>query len=175
MSLLFGQIENLGWVAVKALLLYVTAVAGLRLTKRRVVAELSLFDFVAAVAVGAIVGRTATAADTSYITGAVALLIVIIAHGAITQLRLRPGMLFLTDHAPRILVTEGKIHHGELRRCGLTEEDLYATLRQHGITSLASIRYVIFEAKGAISVISRRHDVGDVTEEVLKRAGRQIR
>ncbi|MDP9356486.1 MAG: DUF421 domain-containing protein, partial [Chloroflexota bacterium] len=55
MSYLIGGGAALGWVAVKALLLYLTAVIGFRLGERRTLAEMSPFDFVAAVAVGAIV------------------------------------------------------------------------------------------------------------------------
>ncbi|WP_218004566.1 DUF421 domain-containing protein [Microtetraspora niveoalba] len=173
MSLLFGQVATLGWVAVKTLLLYVTAVAGLRLTKRRMIAELSPFDFVAAVAVGAIVGRTATALDTSYLTGAAALVTVIAVHAAITQLRLRHPFPHWFDHAPRVLVTEGEIHPRQLRRCGLTERDLYTILRRRGVMSLSSVRYVIFEPKGVISVVRRGDDVGEVTQEALERVERR--
>ncbi|WP_203935616.1 hypothetical protein [Planosporangium mesophilum] len=41
----------------KTLLLYATAVICFRVGERRTLAEMSAFDFVAAVAVGAIVGR----------------------------------------------------------------------------------------------------------------------
>ncbi|WP_182899089.1 DUF421 domain-containing protein [Microbispora sp. H10830] len=166
--LLFGQVADLGWVAVKTLLLYATAVAGLRLTKRRMIAELSPFDFVAAVAVGAIVGRTATASDTSYLTGAAALLTVIAVHAVVTQVRLRSPSPHWFDHKPRILVDAGEIQRGQLRRCGLTEPDLYVILRQHGVASLSSVRYVIFEPKGAVSVVTKDRPVGDVTRQGLR-------
>ena len=52
-----AEIEHIVWIAGKAVTLYATAIIGLRLGKRRILAELSPFDFVAAVAVGAIVGR----------------------------------------------------------------------------------------------------------------------
>jgi uncharacterized membrane protein YcaP (DUF421 family) len=51
-------------VAVKAVLLFAVAVIGLRLGERRTLAQLSAFDFMVAVAIGAITGRGATAADT---------------------------------------------------------------------------------------------------------------
>ncbi len=60
MEQLIGGVNELGWVAAKALLLYLTAVFGFRLGERRTLAEMSAFDFVAAVAVGAIVGRVPT-------------------------------------------------------------------------------------------------------------------
>jgi hypothetical protein len=59
-SELIGGAGGLGWVAVKAVLLFAVAVIGLRLGERRTLAQLSAFDFAVAVAVGAIIGRGAT-------------------------------------------------------------------------------------------------------------------
>src|SRR5205807_3827401 len=65
MDQLMGGGSELFWVALKALLLYVTAIGGFRLGERRTLAEMSAFDFVAAVAVGAIVGRVPNSSTTS--------------------------------------------------------------------------------------------------------------
>src|SRR5271170_3831706 len=67
---LIGGGSGLGWVAVKAVLLFAVAVIGLRLGERRTLAQLSAFDFAVAVAIGAIIGRGATASDTSFATSA---------------------------------------------------------------------------------------------------------
>ena len=48
---------DLGWVAAKAALLFGVAIIGLRIVARRTLAQLSIYDFVTAVAIGAIVGR----------------------------------------------------------------------------------------------------------------------
>ena len=69
MEHLIGGLAELGWVAAKAVLLYLTAILGLRLGERRTLADLSLFDFVAAVAVGSVVGRLPSATDSSYVAG----------------------------------------------------------------------------------------------------------
>ena len=81
------EIQHLAWIAGKAVLLYATAIIGLRLGKRRILAELSLFDFVAAVAVGAIVGRIPSASDADYLAGAVTLIAVLFAHALVSHLR----------------------------------------------------------------------------------------
>ena len=75
-----AEIQHLAWIAGKAVMLYATAIVGLRLGKRRILAELSPFDFVAAVAVGAIVGRIPSASDADYPAGAVTLIAVLFAH-----------------------------------------------------------------------------------------------
>ncbi len=76
-----------GWsplaaAAAKAALMYVAALVGLRLAHRRTLAQWTAIDFAAAVAVGAIVGRTAVAGEQSLATGVVALATILAVHGA---------------------------------------------------------------------------------------------
>jgi hypothetical protein len=70
---LVGGTGGLGWVAVKAVLMFAVTVIGLRLGERRTLAQLGAFDFAVAVAIGAIIGRTVTAPSASFAVGAVAL------------------------------------------------------------------------------------------------------
>lgn len=153
MEHLVGSHDEVGWVVLKALLLYLTAVLGLRLGERRTLAQLSPFDFVAAVAVGAIVGRVPNAHDGSYLTGFATLATVLVAHSAVTRLRLHVGAARLLEHRPRLLVAEGRVLEDELRRCGLTRGDLDLLLRQHGVEELRLVRHLIFEPRGQVSIV----------------------
>lgn len=155
MSKIFGTPHDVWWVVVKALLLYVTAVACFRIGEQRTLAEMSAFDFVAAVAAGAIVGRVPNAHDAGYLAGAATLITILLAHRLTARLRYRPLFAKLIDHPPRLLVADGKVLDDELRRTGLTRKDLYGLLRQHGVDELASIRFVVFEQRGQVSVVRR--------------------
>jgi hypothetical protein len=84
---LVGGTGSLGWVAVKAVLMFAVAVIGLRLGERRTLAQLSAFDFAVAVAIGAIIGRTVTTSSASFATGAVAL----VTHWSCTGWSCSPG------------------------------------------------------------------------------------
>ncbi|HET9029320.1 MAG TPA: YetF domain-containing protein [Candidatus Aquilonibacter sp.] len=161
MQYLVGDAGALGWVALKALLLFITAVAGFRIAERRTIAELGAFDFVAAVACGAIVGRVPNAPTTSYLAGAVTLVTILLAHAALTRLRMNPSLATLIDHPPRVLVSHGRIDEHQLTRSGLTREDLYGVLRSHNVDSLHDVRFVIFEQRGTVSVV--RSGDSDVT------------
>jgi uncharacterized membrane protein YcaP (DUF421 family) len=153
-------LEQLGWVAAKALLLYLTAVIGFRVGKQRTLADLSAFDFVAAVAVGAVVGRVPNASDASYLAGAATLVSVLAAHACVARLRRFPSVMHLVDHAPRVLVASGRVFDDELRRCGLTQGDLHAMLRQRGVQDLGEVGYLILEQRGRVSLVtaSAAHD-----------------
>ncbi len=111
MSWLTSSPSALAIVAAKAALMYVTALFGLRLGERRTLAQWTIIDFAAAVAMGAIVGRTAVASTQSYATGAVALLTIVGVHRIDSRLRFRTLLSKLADHRVRVLVAR----HGPSR------------------------------------------------------------
>lgn len=147
-----------GWAppavaAAKAAIMYVVALVGLRLTHRRTLSQWTAIDYAAAVALGAIVGRTAIAQDQSVAVGAAALITILAVHYVLTLARRWPGISRLVDHRVRVLVEHGRIRHDRLRRCGLTESEVLAQLRQQGVGSIEEIRYVLYETKGDLTVV----------------------
>jgi uncharacterized membrane protein YcaP (DUF421 family) len=170
MSELFGGAGGLGWVAVKATLLFAVAVIGLRLGERRTLAQLGAFDFVVAVAIGSIIGRTATASSTSFATGAVALITLLIVHRLVAFLRRHSQISRIIDHPPRVLIAHGKIQEPELARAGLTTSDVYALLRQHGTADIAQVGYLLYETKGGTTLIGGWGEPGPVMRDGLAAA-----
>lgn len=178
MSWLIGDWQHLGAVVGKVALMYATAVIGLRLAERRTLAQWTIIDFVAAVAVGAIVGRTAVAGTQSLLSGAVALIALVAAHRLLSLLRLRPAVGKLLDHRVRVLVGHGQVDRSQLRVCGLTDDDLFAQLRERGVFDLGAVRYVLYEAKGGITVVpedpSERDREPPLVQAALKAAAHPL-
>jgi uncharacterized membrane protein YcaP (DUF421 family) len=163
-SWLTGDASTLWTVAAKAALIYATAVLILRLGERRTVAQWTIIDFATAVAMGAIIARTAIAGNQSYLTGAVAVVTLVAAHRMASLLRFtRPGGRLL-DHRLRVLVADGRIRRRELRRCGLTVEDLAAQLRQRGTFEVEQLKYVLYEARGDLTIVPADDDGGLVRD-----------
>jgi uncharacterized membrane protein YcaP (DUF421 family) len=154
MHWLIGNAAGLGHTAGKAALMYLTALVALRLGERRTLAQWTIIDFATAVATGAIIGRTALAGGQSYLTGAVAMVTLVAVHRLASLLRFNPLLGKLADHRVRVLVEHGRLRPRELRRCGLTDNDLYTQLRGKGIFSLEEIRYVLYETKGSVTVVT---------------------
>lgn len=170
MSHLFGGYPELGWTALKAILLFVVAVVGLRLSERRLLAEFSPFDFAVTVAVGAIVGRTATSSNTSFASGAVALVTLLLAHRLVAIMRRRGLLGRLLDRRPLILVSHGRMQAPALRSAGLTRGDVYRLLRQAGQGDLDVLQYVLYES-GGITIVRADEPPGDATRVGLADAG----
>jgi uncharacterized membrane protein YcaP (DUF421 family) len=153
---LFTNWGAVGETCGKMALLVLTALVGLRLAPRRTLAELRIFDFVVAVAVGAIIGRTATSSSTSFLVGFAGLITLLVLHSVFGRLRFFPRLRRLLDHPVRELVCDGKIDHAAMRACQLTEDDLSGALRQQGVESLDEVHSVIYETQGTFTV--RRRD-----------------
>jgi uncharacterized membrane protein YcaP (DUF421 family) len=152
-SWLLSGAGPLGEAAVKAALMYLVALLGLRVAHRRTLAQWTAIDFAAAVAVGAIVGRTAVASSEPLLVGVVALLTILLAHALLTFGRYLPWVAKVTDHRVRVLVEHGRLRRRQLVVCGLTENDLFSQLRQQGAYDLGSLRYVLYETKGGLTVV----------------------
>jgi uncharacterized membrane protein YcaP (DUF421 family) len=168
---LIGGASGLGWVAVKAVLLFAVAVIGLRLAERRTIAQLSAFDFTVAVAVGAIIGRGATASDTSFASSAVALVTLLVAHRVVAVLRRHSRAIRLLDHPPRVLVAHGELQGRELARAGLTAADVYALLRENGVGDLGQVGYLLYEPRGTVTVIGTDREPGPLHQDGLSASG----
>jgi uncharacterized membrane protein YcaP (DUF421 family) len=171
MTELFGNSGVLGWVAVKAALMFVVAVVGFRLGERRTLAELGVFDFVVAVAAGAIVGRTATSSTTSFATGAVALATLLVAHRIVVAGRRHGRLGRLVDQPPRLLVAHGAVQDRDLARAGLTVADVGTLLRQRGVVDLDEVAYLLYEARGAVTLIRAGDPSGPLLDAGLAAAG----
>lgn len=167
MQWLTGDWTNLAAVAAKAALMYVIALMGLRIAQRRTLAQWTIIDFATAVAIGAIIGRTAVAGGQSFATGAVALITLVFAHLAASLLRFNPLFGKLADYRVRVLVEHGRVRRDQLRVCGLTDNDLFAEMRQHGWFSLHDVAFVLYEARGGLTVVPETAN-GSRTRELVE-------
>ena len=153
--------------AAKAALMYLVALLGLRVAHRRTLAQWTAIDFAAAVAIGAIVGRTAIASDQSFAVGAVAMATILAAHWLATIGRFNSWIVKLVDHRVRVLVDHGRLRDDQLRLCGLTESEVLAQLRRRGVASLSELRYVLYETKGELTIVREPGD-GTPDPELIK-------
>lgn len=160
-SWLTDQGGGLGIVAAKMALMYGVAVLGLRAAQRRTLAQWTAIDFAAAVAIGAIMGRTALDSKQSFAVGAVALVTLLGLHTIVITARFNRVFAKLVDHRVRVLVDHGRLRVDQLRLCGLTDNDVIGKLRQQGVHDLGELRYVLYETKGELTIVREKDVTGD--------------
>jgi len=155
-----------GWEPVLRVLVvgtlgYVALVVLLRSSGTRTLAQMSSFDFIITVAIGASFGRVLTARTVplAEAVGAFALLITLQVVVSNLQMRSTWFRSVMTGD-PTLLYHRGQIQTSALRRVRLTESALHAAARQHGAGSLDDVAAIVLEPTGSLSVIGST-SIGD--------------
>jgi len=55
---------------------------------------------------------------------------------------------------PLLLVSRGRFLHRNMRKEYVTEEDLYAKLREHGIDDVSQVKQAYMESDGSVTVLT---------------------
>lgn len=146
--------SSLGWIALAGIGIYATVIAYIRIVGIRAISEMEAFDYATTVAVGTIIGGTATGA-TSLARGAAAIGLMFGLQMVIGYLRRRYKLQWLFDNNPLLLVKDGEIDWDNMATAQMTEDDLRVKLREHGFWWLDDVQVAVLETTGGFSVLGR--------------------
>ena len=113
-----------------------------------------MFDFVLLLVISNAVQNSMTGGDNSLtggITSAVTLLVVNTLVSRVTQRN--KFARHLLEGEPTVIVHKGQILAQNAGREGITNEEIMAALREHGIEELSQVGLAVLEVDGSISVI----------------------
>ncbi|MDY7100624.1 MAG: DUF421 domain-containing protein [Actinomycetota bacterium] len=166
--------STLGWSVMSAIVVYLVAVAVLRIAERRTFAGLTPFDYVAAVVVGSIVARVATTPTPRIGEGAAAIVVIVALHRALGRLRRSSDRTrWLLSRPPLVLVEDGAILPGALGEADLTTAELASVMRTQGVRAVADVDLAVIEPDGSISVLtSSDRPIEPMLREGLRRPDR---
>jgi len=146
---------GLAIIAAKTAVVFFVLLAGLRLLGKRELGQMNLYDLVLIVVLGNSVQNAMINGDNTLAGGIVsaATLLALSFFLNTVVLRSRRAENFLVGE-PAVIVSDGQIVTTNMKREGITRDQLYAALREHGLDSLNQVRMAVLEADGTISVIS---------------------
>lgn len=142
---------EIGEIVISSVLIYAILIVLSRWVGPRSFSRFTAFDFAVTVALGAIVGSTATG-GVPISSGLLGLFLLFLLRYAVAHFR-RKGLSRIVDNSPLLVMYGSKILPEYLKRAQLTEDDLLQTLRKSGITKLIQIQAVIMERDGSISLL----------------------
>ncbi len=134
----------------------VAVVIGLtRLNGLRSFSKQSSFDFAVTIATGSVIATTVAGQGTPLMVGVVAAAALFACQALIAVLRLRfRPFASAVDNTPLLLMEDGRMHDGNLRKARMTREDLIAKLRMANVRDPAEVRAVVFETTADVSVLT---------------------
>ena len=146
-------------VALRTSVVYLFVLVGLRITGKRTLGQMSIFDFVLLLIISNAVQNAMVGPDTSLAGGLVAAGVLMSWHWVIDKVRLSDRRFAkLIAGEGIMLIYHGKILDEHCRRAGVTRDELLQALREHGVARVEDVMFSVLEPDGTISVI-RNDDV----------------
>lgn len=143
-----------------AALVIFTRIAGLRSFSK-----MSGFDFAITVAIGSIFASIVMGKSVSLIQGIVVLAILYACQIGFAAMRVKLDWFpRLVDNKPRVIMIGKDIQYDHLRKAKMSEADLMAKLREANVGNLDTIKIVVAETTGDVSVI--HHQDNPLSPEV---------
>jgi uncharacterized membrane protein YcaP (DUF421 family) len=145
-------------VAVRTAIVLVVLAVGLRITGRRQAGELNLHDLLLVLILANAVQNAMTRGDGRLSVALVSSATLIVLGLLFARLQSRhPSVEEWGEGAPTVIVEDGRAIRRNMRREGVTEEDLRAAVRDQGVADLAGVKLAVLESNGSISVVPREH------------------
>jgi len=142
----------------------------IRLNGLRSLSKMSSFDFAVTVAIGSVLGATVLSDSPSMLDGTIAIAGLLLMQRVFGIGRVHLGLSRWVDNTPRILMRATEIDNRALRDTRVTQEDLFAKLREANVVRLEQVHAVILESTGDISVL---HSDGNSELEQIVLSGVQ--
>ncbi|MGB3191952.1 MAG: YetF domain-containing protein [Limnoraphis sp.] len=137
-------------------LAYVVLIILLRISGKRTLSKWNAFDFIVTVAFGSILGMILLAEDTSLIQGIVGFGLLVILQLTVSWLSVNSTqMQALIKAKPTLLLYQGNMIAETLKKERITQEDVLAAIRSHGISAIENVEAVVLETNGNFSVIEK--------------------
>jgi uncharacterized membrane protein YcaP (DUF421 family) len=140
-------------VALRTALVYLAVFAGLRLTGKRELGQMTVFDLVVILLIANAVQNAMVGPDTSVTGGLIAASVLLAINWAVSRLRLR-GRAWgrLLEGTPTVLIHDGDFVSRNLEKEGV-EAELEMAMREHGVDSVHDVKLAVLEVDGSISIV----------------------
>jgi uncharacterized membrane protein YcaP (DUF421 family) len=153
---MWSEISPFVGIAGRTLLIYVVVLAGIRLSGKREVGQMTPFDLVLLLLLANAVQNAMTGPDTTLLGGGVAAVTLLAANKLLSLLswRSRRVRTFL-EGAPQLLIRSGQLLEQNMIQERLTIAELEQALREHGVATIKDVALAVLEIDGTISVLKK--------------------
>jgi uncharacterized membrane protein YcaP (DUF421 family) len=141
-----------------AIVIYVFLWVIIRITGRRALGELSVFEFVLFLIIGGATQRALTGEDYSLINAIVIVTTLALLDVTMSLLERRYKIFNkVTRGVPMLVMADGQFMTSRMRWARVTEEEIMEAARtRHGLDRPEDIRFAVLETSGEISIIPRK-------------------
>ena len=159
----FDSLSDLLRVIIVSVTAYAALVVILRVSGKRSLAKLNAFDFVVTVAFGSTLATVLLSKDVSLAEGVLAFAMLALLQYGVSKVSLwSGGFKDAVRSAPCLLVEDGRYREEVMKRERVTDSEIDAAIRKHGLGRIEDAAAVVLETDGSLSVIQGSGD-GELT------------
>ena len=146
-------------IPLRTAIVYAMVLVGVRVAGKREIGQMTSFDLVLLLLLSNAVQNAMTGPDTSVAGGIEAAVTLFAVNLLVVYVAFRnPSVQRGLSGRATLLVNNGHVIKENLQRELITEDELMAALREHGVVSSADVAMAVLEVDGSISVV-RREDL----------------
>ena len=127
-----------------------------RIIGKKQLSQLTFFHYVTGITFGSIAAEISAQVETPFLDGLISLIwwaVLTLFVSFLTLKSKKARVLF--DDKPMILIQNGVILNGNLKKSRLHTDELTMMLREQSVFSLDEVHYAIFETNGQLSVLKK--------------------
>ena len=138
----------------RTIILYAFIIVGIRLMGKRQVGELEPSELVLALLIADLAAVPMQDFGIPLLTGLIPILTLLCLTMALSVLTMKSVKFrAVLCGRPSVIVENGKLRQGEMRKNRFTLDELMEELRMKGVTDLSTVKYAILETNGQLSVL----------------------
>jgi len=142
-------------VVLRSVAVYIFIVLAIRLFGKKELAQLSVVDLVFILLISNAVQNAMVGSDTSLTGGIIAALALFLTNFAFKKILYKNKKISeLVQGKSIVLVYQGKLLQENLITAEITQEEIEAAAREHGVEKISEVKLGILEVDGNISIVS---------------------
>lgn len=150
--------EPLFFIVIRATVIYFFVIAAIRIFGKREISQLSVIDLVFILLISNSVQNAMIGPNSSIMAGIIAAGTLFILNFIMENLFYRSKKLSaFIQGQPLMLVYEGKIIADHLKKARISDDELEAVIREHGVKNTSDVDLAVLERDGNISVLSENY------------------
>ncbi len=154
-------------VFIRTLIQYFLIVFVMRIMGKRQMGEMQPFELVVAIMISELASDPITDNEIPLLNGIIPILTLLLAQVSLAYFTLKSNKArkFVCG-GPSILINQGKVCEGELRRLRININDLLEQLRVKNYPNISDVYYAILETNGQMSIIPKSQSRPVITKDL---------
>jgi uncharacterized membrane protein YcaP (DUF421 family) len=165
----FGQNTLMLNLILRTTILYLIAIAAIRIMGKKQISELQPSELVTTIIISGIVTMSLEESNISIMAGLIPIVLIVCLDIIITGLNLKSNAFRrLTTGVPDVIISNGELNQAKLRMLRYTIDDVMESMREADIFDLSEVQCAIVENTGKISFFKKSDAAANPQFTVIK-------